>query len=443
MAAESPFRNLSWRSVGPKFSGGRIESIDAVPGDPGTIYVGVGSGNVWKTENGGLTWRPIFEHESTFTIGAVAASRSRPGLIWVGSGESLMARSSFAGTGMFKSTDGGRTWRNMGLSDTHHIGRILLDPGNPDVVYAAALGHLYTFNEERGLFKTTDGGATWKKILYVSDKAGVVDAVMDPSDAGILYAAAWERDRKAWRTIGSGPGSGIYKTADGGASWKKLASGLPSGPELGKIGLAVAASNPNVVYAAVDNPAPDPKDPKKKLGWEIYRSADKGESWAKVNREPLPSAFGDLQVSPEDENRLYVLGVDVWASSDGGKTYERMGGTVVHLEPHPTRALHLDQHEAPAARQRRRLVHLPRSRPDLAPCEQPARQRVLRGVCGRRRAVPDIRRNAGQRRPRRSRRPGSRGGDRRRLAQRLDRPLGRRRLLLYGRRPPRSRHHLL
>jgi photosystem II stability/assembly factor-like uncharacterized protein len=345
MAAESPFRHLSWRSIGPKFSGGRIESIDAVPGDPGTIYLGVGSGNVWKTENGGLTWRPIFEHESTFTIGALAVSRSKPGLIWVGSGESLMARSSFAGTGMFKSTDGGRTWRNVGLADTHHIGRILLDPKNEDVVFVAALGHQYTFNEERGLFKTTDGGATWTKSLFISDKVGVVDAVMDPSDSNILYAAAWERDRKAWRTSGSGPGSGIYKTTDGGTKWKKLSTGLPAGPELGKIGLAVSASNPNVVCALVDNPAPDPKDAKKKIGWALYRSEDKGESWAQANREPVPSAFGDIQVSPEDENRLYVLGVDVWASTDGGKSYARMGGTVVHLEPHPTRALHLDQHD--------------------------------------------------------------------------------------------------
>jgi len=345
LTAASPFRGLSWRAVGPKASGGRIESIDAVPGDPSTIYLGVGSGNVWKTENGGLTWRPIFEHESTFTIGALAVSRSRPGLIWVGTGESLMARSSFAGTGMFKSTDDGQTWKNVGLSETHHIGRVLLDPRNPDVVYVAALGHQYTSNEERGLFKTTDGGATWTKSLFISDKVGVMDAVMDPSDSKILYAAAWERDRKAWRTIGSGPGSGIYKTSDAGAHWKKLAAGLPAGPDLGKIGLAVSASNPNVVYAAVDNPAPDPKDPKKKTGWEIYRSDDKGESWAKANREPVPSCFGDIQVSPEDPDRLYVLGVDVWDSADGGKTFARMGGTVVHLLPHPTRALHLDQHD--------------------------------------------------------------------------------------------------
>jgi photosystem II stability/assembly factor-like uncharacterized protein len=343
--AASPFRGMSWRAVGPKAPGGRIESIDAVPGDPSTIYLGVGSGNVWKTENGGLTWRPIFERESTFTIGALAVSRSRPGLIWVGTGESLMARSSFAGTGMFKSTDDGRTWKNVGLGETHHIGRVILDPGDPDVVYVAALGHQYTYNEERGLFKTTDGGATWTKSLFLSDKVGVGDAVMDPSDSKILYAAAWERDRKAWRTIGSGPGSGIYKTSDAGGQWKKLTAGLPTGPDLGKIGLAVSASNPNVVYAAVDNPAPDLKDPKKKIGWEIYRSEDKGETWAKANREPVPSAFGDIQVSPEDADRLYVLGVDVWDSADGGKTFSRMGGTVVHLLPHPTRALHLDQHD--------------------------------------------------------------------------------------------------
>jgi hypothetical protein len=255
-----------------------------------------------------------------------------------------MARSSFAGTGVFKSTDDGRTWKNVGLSDTHHIGGILLDPRNPDVAYVSALGHMYTPNAERGLFKTTDGGATWTKSLFVSDRVGVADAVMDPSNPRIIYAAAWERDRKAWRTVGSGPGSGLYKTTDAGAHWTKLSAGLP-GPELGRIGLAVSISNPKVVYACVDNPAPDPKDPKKKTGWEIYRSADKGESWTRANRDPLPSAFGDIEVSPEDANRLYVLGVDVWESSDGGRTFARMGGTVVHLEPHPTRALHLDQHD--------------------------------------------------------------------------------------------------
>ncbi len=344
MASESPFRGLSWRAVGPKFAGGRVETIDAVPGKPGAIYVGFGSGNVWKTENDGLTWRPLFEHESTFTIGALAVSRTKPGLIWVGTGESLMARSSFAGTGVFKSIDDGRTWTNIGLNDTHHIGGIVLDPGNPDVAYVAALGHMFTPNAERGLFKTTDGGATWTKSLFVSDRVGVADAVMDPSDPRILYAAAWERDRKAWRTAGSGPGSGLYKTTDGGAHWTKLSAGLP-GPELGRIGLAVSIANPGVVYACVDNPAPDPKDPKKKTGWEIYRSEDKGESWTRANRDPLPSAFGDIEVSPEDANRLYVLGVDVWESSDGGRTFARTGGKVVHLEPHPTRALHLDQHD--------------------------------------------------------------------------------------------------
>lgn len=222
---ESPFKNLEWRAVGPMFQGGRIETVACPPGNNSTIYVGVGSGNVWKTVNNGITWKPIFESESTFAIGDIDVSRSDPETVWVGTGENLMARSSFAGTGVFRSQDGGETWRNMGLHDSHHIGRIVIDPQNPDIVYVAALGHQYTYNEERGLFKTIDGGKTWKKSLFISDRVGVVDVVIDPSDNKILYAAVWERERKAWNNVVCGEGSGIYKTTDAGRTWKKLTNG--------------------------------------------------------------------------------------------------------------------------------------------------------------------------------------------------------------------------
>jgi len=190
---DSPFKDLEWRMVGPEFCGGRIETIACHPDEPFTIYVGAGSGNLWKTVNNGTTWEPIFENESTFAIGCVTIAPSDPNIVWVGTGEVLMARSSYAGTGVFKSMDAGKTWRNMGLHDSHHVPRIVIDPKNPDVVYAAALGHNYGYNEERGVYKTTDGGKSWDKVLYISEKTGIVEIVMDPSDNKTLYAATWER----------------------------------------------------------------------------------------------------------------------------------------------------------------------------------------------------------------------------------------------------------
>jgi len=351
---ESIFKDLKWRAVGPEFMGGRIESIACPPGYNSIIYVGVGSGNVWKTVNNGTTWEPIFENESTFTIGDIAVSQSDPNIVWVGTGEVLMARSSFAGTGVFKSTDAGKTWQNMGLNDTHHIGKVLIDPKNPDIVYVAAIGHNYTFNEERGLFKTTDGGKTWNKVLYISEKVGVVELVMDPSDNKTLYAAAWERDRKAWNNVVSGEGSGIYKTTDAGITWKRLMNGFPAGKHVGRIGLAVSASNPNVVYALLDNQAPRPKEEKGRrragaIMGEVYRSDDKGKTWRKVNEDYLDTHIGYdfclIRVSPDNENEIYILGNYLLTSKDGGKTYRINRGKIAHLLQHDIKVLHLDHHE--------------------------------------------------------------------------------------------------
>jgi hypothetical protein len=208
---ESIFKDLKWLPVGPRIQGGKIESIWSPKGHKSTIYAGVGSGNLWKTVNNGTTWKPVFENESTFSVAVVTVSDKDPNLVWVGTGEPHMARSSFAGTGVFKSTDGAKTWKHMGLVDTHHIGRVLIDPEDSNVVYVAALGHQYTHNKARGLFKTTDGGKTWQKSLYISEKVGVVEVAMDPSDNKTLYAIAWERDRKAWNNVDAGPGSGLYK----------------------------------------------------------------------------------------------------------------------------------------------------------------------------------------------------------------------------------------
>ncbi|MCF7955904.1 MAG: hypothetical protein K9M75_08900 [Phycisphaerae bacterium] len=345
---ESRFRNLKWRSLGPAYCGGRIESIACPAGYTSTIYVGAGSGNLWKTENNGTTWKPIFDNESTFAIGSVAVAPSDPDIVWVGTGEVLMARSSYAGTGVFKSTDAGESWSNMGLADTFHIARVLIDPVNPDVVYVAAIGHNYTHNEQRGLFKTTNGGRTWKKVLYVSEKVGCVEVIMDPKDRKTLYAVMWQRDRKVWNNVVCGTGSGIYKSTDAGQSWKQLTNGLPTGEKVGRFGIAIAPSNPNIVYALLDNQS-QRQDGKRAIGGEVYRSDDKGASWRKVNKGDLPTAIGYdfclIRVSPDNPEQLYVLGNYLLTSTDGGKSYKRNQGKVINLRPHGSRTIHLDHHD--------------------------------------------------------------------------------------------------
>ncbi len=345
---ESQFKDLKWRAVGPEFCGGRIETIACHPDEPYTIYVGAGSGNLWKTVNNGTTWEPIFENESTFAIGCVAIAPSDPNIVWVGSGEVLMARSSYAGTGVFKSMDAGKTWQNMGLHDSHHVPRIVIDPKNPDVVYVAALGNNYGYNEERGVYKTVNGGKTWKKVLYISEKAGIVEIVMDPSDNKTLYAAAWERDRKAWNNVIRGKDSGLYKTADAGQTWKHLTEGLPVGEYVGRFGLAVAPSDPNIIYALLDNHEPAPEGTRRRRRGEVYRSDDKGETWRKMHEDGVPTAIGYdfclVRVSPDNQNEIFVLGNKLIHSTDGGKTYEEAGETIVHVLSHDIRVNHLDMH---------------------------------------------------------------------------------------------------
>jgi photosystem II stability/assembly factor-like uncharacterized protein len=345
---ESIFKDRKWRCAGPAYCGGRIESIACPSGVTSTIYVGVGSGNLWKTENNGTTWQPIFDHESTFAVGAVAVAPSNPDTVWVGTGEVLMARSSYAGTGVFKSLDGGDSWQSMGLSDTYHIGRVLIDPQDPDVVYVAAIGHNYTDNPERGLFKTTDGGQTWQRILYVSDRVGCIDVHMDPQNNQTLYAIMWERQRKAWHNVTAGPGSGLYKSVDQGRTWTRLTQGLPTGDHVGRMGLAIAPSNPQVVYVLVDNPQLRP-DSQKPIGGEVYRSDDRGHAWRKIHSEPLPTAIGYdfclIRVAPDNENQVYVLGNYLLTSDDGGKHYVRNQGKVINLRPHDSRVIHLDHHD--------------------------------------------------------------------------------------------------
>ncbi|MBW8017768.1 MAG: hypothetical protein FVQ82_16465, partial [Planctomycetes bacterium] len=338
----SIFKDVKWTAVGPRIQGGRIESVWSVKKRKSTLYCGAGSGNLWKSVNNGTTWKPIFESESTFAIAVVTVSDKDPNLVWVGTGETQMARSSFAGTGVFKSTDAGDTWQNMGLNDTHHISRVIIDPKNNDVVYVAALGHQYTYNEERGVFKTTDGGKTWKKVLYISEKVGVVEVVMDPSNNKTLYAVAWERDRKAWDNVVAGPGSALYKSTNAGRTWKRITKGLPTGEKVGRMGIAIAPSNPKVLYILCDH---------RGVGGEVYRSDDRGESWRKTHEGRVKTgvhfALCLIRVMPDNEDEIFIVAFNILHSADAGKTQtsitERTVPMLSYKADRPTP--HCDNHD--------------------------------------------------------------------------------------------------
>ncbi|HEX3743549.1 MAG TPA: hypothetical protein VHW09_06455 [Bryobacteraceae bacterium] len=346
---EDLLKHFTWRSVGPAGAGGRVVDI-SVSGDPARVYIATGGGGVWKTTSWGTTWEPIFEHEDVGAIGAVAADPSNPDTVWVGTGEANPRNSVSWGDGVYKSTDGGKTWKRMGLPDSQHIGRIRIDPRNPDVVYVAALGHIWGPNKERGVYKTTDGGLTWTQSLAINPDTGVVDLAMDPGDPNTLYAAAYEvrRDGFAGGDPGKqwGPGSGIYKTSDGGRTWRKLSQGLPRG-DLGRIGLAVAPSNPGIVYAVVQTPTtapvttgeengppPPPTGPRTMRDGGVFRSDDRGETWHWVNSvDNRPFYYSQVRVDPTNENHLFVLGSNNSESDDGGVTFRNVTENI-HVDHH-------------------------------------------------------------------------------------------------------------
>ena len=341
MKASSPYRDLQWNLVGPRMCGGRIESIACPPGNNSTIYAGVGSGGVWKTVNHGTTWKPIFDDQPTQAIGDICVSKSNPDIVWVGTGEVLMARSSLAGLGVFKSEDAGKTWRHMGLEDTHHIGRVLIDPNDPDIVFVAAIGHRYSGNENRGIFKTSDGGQTWKKVLYKGIDVSAIDIVFDPNDSNTIYATTWQRDLKGQDHYGKE--SGIYRSSDGGESWKRLTKGLPTADQrCGRIAIDIAPSNPQVIYALFDNAIYKSDQPRDLL----FRSQDAGESWQLVNEKSLKTGWDwcEIRISPDNEDQVYSIGQKSFLSNDGGKSFQEIGGKVVHLLPHDSTILHLDTH---------------------------------------------------------------------------------------------------
>jgi len=397
LVAESPFGGIPWRSVGPEKQSGRVNVITAPLGDPGKLYVAFATGGLWRTDDDGATWTSLFDNQSAFSIGAVSVSRDGK-TIWVGTGEENSQRTSYAGTGVFKSVDSGKTWTWMGLPESHHIGKILIDPKNENIVYAAVLGHLYSQNPERGVYKTMDGGKTWDHVLKVDEFTGAVDMVMDPRNPNVVYASMWQRDRRSWDFVESGPGSALYKTTDAGKTWKKI-SAVPSGDAAGRIGLALCTSHPDTVYAFVDNQSEDEdwadvdetvpsgrltprrfvqldeekilqidkakltaflrtydremrvddilkqiKDKKmtfeqlrmrlkekapnafgSETGAELYRTDDSGKTWHRTVRGqfgPFGGYYwGKVWVNPSDPDDVYVMGLPLLRSKDGGNKW--------------------------------------------------------------------------------------------------------------------------
>lgn len=324
-------KGMKPRSIGPAAMSGRITAIDAVVENPDIIYAGAASGGVWKSTSGGVTWEPIFDKESTLSIGAIALQQDNPSVVWVGTGEGNPRNSLNGGDGIYKSLDAGKTWKKMGLEKTRHIHRILIDPQNPNTVYVGAIGSPWGEHAERGVYKTTDGGATWTQILFVDNKTGCAELIMDPTNPNKLFANMWEHRRWPWTFKSGGPGSGLHVTNDGGKTWKKITTkdGLPEG-ELGRMGLAIARSKPEVVYALVEA--------KKNA---LYRSDDGGVKWIKVNDKDeignRPFYYYEIYVDTKNENRLYSIFSGINVSEDGGKSFRSLlptGATGVHPDHH-------------------------------------------------------------------------------------------------------------
>lgn len=314
---ESLFANLSFRNVGPANMSGRTADVEGVPGDPSIVYAAAASGGVWKTTNAGQTWTPLFDKQPVQSIGDIALEPGNPDVIYAGSGEGNVRNSVSFGNGVYKSSDGGKTWRNLGLTDTRHIPRIVINPKDVRKVYVAAIGHAFGPNEERGVFMSEDGGDSWKKVLYTDDRHGASDLDINPQNPNVLYAGLWNFDRKQWTFRSGDEKGGVYRSVDGGKTWQKLTKGLPK--LMGRIGIKVAPSNPNVVYVVAET----------REGY-VFKSEDAGDTWTKVsdNAHTLGRGFyyADLRVDPQNENRVYTLGMAFSLSIDGGHTFAPMTG---------------------------------------------------------------------------------------------------------------------
>lgn len=311
-------KNMSPRNIGPGGMSGRVTAIDVVHKNPDIMYVGTASGGLWKSSSGGITWHPIFDNEVTASIGAVAIQQSNPSVIWVGTGEGNPRNSLNGGYGIYRSLDAGKSWKSMGLEKTRHIHRVIIDPTNPDVIYVGAIGSPWGEHPERGVFKTIDGGKTWNKILFTNNKTGAADLVMDPTNPNKLIAAMWEHKRDPWFFNSGGKGSGLHLTHDGGKTWKKITpeDGFPKG-DLGRIGVAIAANKPNIIYALVEA--------KKNA---LYKSEDGGFKWKKINDKDdigdRPFYYSEVYVDPQNENRVYSIYTYVNVSEDGGKNFTQL-----------------------------------------------------------------------------------------------------------------------
>jgi photosystem II stability/assembly factor-like uncharacterized protein len=321
-------KSLKWRHIGPASFGGRIDDVEAVPDNPSVIFVGAASGGIFRSRDQGVTWDAVFDADGTaLSIGDIAIAPSDPGIIWAGTGEPNNRQSSSWGDGVYKSLDGGDTWTNMGLKETRHIGKIKIDPRNPNVVFVAALGHLWGPNPERGVFRTRDGGKTWDKSLYIDENTGVVDIDLE-ENGRVLYAAAFQRQRKPWGYIGGGPKAGVYRSLDGGDTWEKLQNGLPGG-DIGRIGLAIAPSRPSTVYAIIEH----------KSGG-LFRSDDRGRTWTMVHQGyAYPSFacsyFQHLRVDPQNPEKVWIVAYLPYVSVDGGKTFTTDGVSEnLHTDSH-------------------------------------------------------------------------------------------------------------
>ncbi len=419
----SLLNQIKFRSVGPTIMSGRVVDIDVNPHDPTNFYVAYASGGLWITENNGISFKPLFDQQESMTIGDIAVDwsawtpESKKTTIWVGTGENNSSRSSYSGTGIYKSTGGGKSWENMGLPESHHIGRVILHPKNSNTLFVAVLGHLYSPNKERGVYKSTDGGKTWKLTLSIDENTGAIDLVIDPSNPEVLYTSMWHRQRRAWNFVEGGKTSGIYKSTDGGESWTLISggsSGFPEGESVGRIGLAIYPKSPNMIYAILDNQGARAEEKTEKkddyskdtfrniqkeaflaldddklnaflkenrfpakhtaqsvkaavktdqlkpialveyledanalmfgtpiIEAEVYRSMDAGKTWTKVNTMDLRGLyntygyyFGQITVSPSNPEKVYIMGVPIWKSTDGGKTFQSIDGENVHSDHH-------------------------------------------------------------------------------------------------------------
>ncbi len=320
------FSGLRFRSIGPAAPSGRIGEVAVHPSSKSTWYVAVHSGGVWKTVNAGTTWTPLFDTQSSYSIGTIALDPVNPLVVWVGSGENNSQRSVGYGDGVYKSTDGGRNWSNVGLKASNHIGKILIDPRNPSVVYASAMGPLWSAGGDRGVYKSVDGGKTWAQVLKGDDWTGAYDLQFDPRNPDVLFATTYQRARRQWGFIDGGPGSAIWKSSDAGATWSKLTRGLPT-EEMGKIGLAVSPVNGNVVYAIIEAA---------NRGGGFYRSIDAGQNWERMSQTTgsPPFYYHKLYPDPKDVDRVYSMNVQLQVSDDGGRTFRSIQGRSTHVDNH-------------------------------------------------------------------------------------------------------------